>query len=57
SNLGAFLTPVGALAGIMFSHIVKTQNVKLSFARFTLYGTVIALPTLASALLGLYIIL
>lgn len=57
SNLGAFLTPVGALAGIMFSNIVKTQNVKLSFARFTLYGTVIALPTLAFALLGLYIIL
>ncbi len=54
SNLGAFFTPIGALAGMMWMQLLKTQNLKLSFGRFTLYGAACALPALALALLGLW---
>ena len=57
SNLGAFLTPIGALAGIMFTDLVSKQNVKYNFKTFTKYGFIISIPTVLIALLGLYIIL
>ena len=57
SNLGAFLTPVGALAGIMWTGLLKNHGVKLSFTRFSFYGAFISIPALLAALLGLYIIL
>jgi arsenical pump membrane protein len=50
SNLGAFLTPVGALAGIMFTDLVHRQGVKFSFKSFVLYGSIISIPTLTTAL-------
>lgn len=50
SNIGAFLTPIGALAGIMFTGLLKDHNVKLSFKDFAKYGVLIALPTCALAL-------
>lgn len=46
SNIGAFITPVGALAGIMWNKIIGEYDVKLSFAKFVLYGIIIAIPTL-----------
>lgn len=52
SNIGAFLTPIGALAGIMFTDLVHKQEVRYSFKSFVLYGTVISIPTLTAALLG-----
>lgn len=57
SNVGAFLTPVGALAGIMWSNILRGQKVKLGFGKFVLYGVIISVPTLAAALLGLVLLL
>lgn len=57
SNIGAFLTPIGALAGIMWLQILKTHNVDFNFAKFLKYGILIAVPTLAAALLGLMIII
>ena len=57
SNVGAFLTPVGALAGIMWSNILRAQKIKLGVGKFILYGTVIAIPTLFASLAGLAIIL
>ena len=57
SNIGAFFTPIGALAGIMWIGILKKQDVAFSFGSFVKYGLVIALPTLAAALLGLYLVL
>lgn len=57
SNIGAFLTPIGALAGIMFTNLIAKQNIKYSFLDFMKYGLIIALPTLISALLGLCILL
>ena len=57
SNIGAFLTPLGALAGIMFSGLVQKHGVKLHFLKFCEYGAILAIPTLFSALLILEVIL
>ncbi len=57
SNVGAFITPVGALAGIMWNKILKKYGVKLSFFKFVLYGVTVALPVLATSTLALYLII
>ena len=57
SNLGAFLTPVGALAGIMWTGLLKNHGVKLSFAKFSFYGILVSVPALAAAIFGLYIMM
>ena len=54
SNLGAFFTPLGALAGIMWTSLLKNSNIRMSFARFTKYGSAIAIPSLTASLLVLY---
>jgi len=56
SNLGAYLTPVGALAGIMWSSILKKEGVPFSFSRFIKYGIMISVPTLVAALSVLFVI-
>ena len=56
SNIGAFLTPIGALAGIMFLDLVNKHEIKFSFQQFVEYGMIIALPTVSVALLVLYLI-
>ena len=56
SNVGAFITPVGALAGIMWNKILTEHGVKLSFAKFILYGVAVAIPTLAVSCLTLLIL-
>ena len=53
SNIGAFLTPTGALAGIMFTSLVKEHETKYSFFDFVKYGTVASLPIIAACLLTL----
>lgn len=55
SNLGAFFTPVGALAGIMWSGILKRHGVKFGYGDFLKMGVTVALPALAAALGGLYL--
>lgn len=57
SNIGAYLTPVGALAGIMWAGILKKEGVAFSFRDFMKYGVIISLPTLAAALVPLYVLL
>ena len=57
SNIGAFLTPIGALAGIMWLSILKKYEIKFNFLDFIKYGVVISIPTLAMSLLGLAIII
>ncbi len=49
SNIGAFLTPVGALAGIMWFNLLKQNGVKLSTPRFVLYGVMIGIPALLAS--------
>ena len=57
SNIGAFLTPIGALAGIMFSGLVNENNVRFTFIDFIKYGVIISLPviTVALAMLEIFI--
>lgn len=57
SNLGAILTPVGALAGIMFSSITHKHGVKISAFTFIKYGACISVVSLAAALATLYAVL
>ena len=56
SNLGAFLTPVGALAGIMFTDLVSKQEINFSFKTFIKYGSIITIPTLIASLFGLFLV-
>lgn len=53
SNLGAYFTPVGALAGIMWISMLKKYDVKLSFKKFVGYGSIISVPALLTALVVL----
>jgi arsenical pump membrane protein len=57
SNLGAFATPIGALAGILWMGLLKAHGVSLSFGRFVRYGLLISVPAMAGALLGLAVVL
>ncbi|MEG1645964.1 MAG: ArsB/NhaD family transporter [Clostridia bacterium] len=57
SNLCAIFTPIGALAGIMWSNLIKKHNIKFNFLQFVKYGAIISLPTLCASLLGLSIVL
>lgn len=57
SNLGALLTPIGALAGIMWIGMLKDFNIKLSFVEFVKYGVVISFGSLIPNLLILNLIL
>ncbi len=56
SNIAAFLTPLGALAGIMWMSILKDKEIKLSFLNFTGYGLLISIPTLLMAFISLYLV-
>ena len=55
SNIGAFITPVGALAGIMWMGILKKHEVKYRFIDFIKYGLVIGIPVASAAIFSLYI--
>ncbi len=57
SNLGALLTPVGALAGIMFSSITKKHGVKYSALTFIKYGAALGAVTVPTALGALALML
>ena len=57
SNIGAFLTPVGALAGIMWSKILTKYDIEMPFKKFVFYGVIIAIPTLIASVSTLYLIL
>ena len=53
SNLGAFMTPVGALAGIMWMNILKSHDVDFSYKKFILYGMPLSIILSVVALLFL----
>jgi arsenical pump membrane protein len=55
SNLGAIFTPIGALAGIMWSNIVHTHGVKFGYLDFLKIGVTVAIPALLAALAALYL--
>lgn len=57
SNLGAFLTPIGALAGIMFTNLLSKYEIKYRFIDFIKYGVIISIPTITTSLLMLSILI
>jgi Na+/H+ antiporter NhaD/arsenite permease-like protein len=57
SNLGACLTPVGALAGIMWADILRRERVNFDYRDFIRYGILISVPTLLVTLTLLHFIL
>lgn len=57
SNLGAILTPIGALAGIMWTNILNQYKIKFRFLDFVKYGVIISIPALIMAISGLCIVL
>ncbi len=57
SNVGAFLTPVGALAGIMWNKILKKYGIDVSFKKFVFYGSAVAIPTLLASVGTLFLVL
>lgn len=57
SNVGAFLTPIGALAGIMFSSLLMKYEVKFTFLDFIKYGAIISVPTLLASLAVLIVVI
>lgn len=57
SNLGAILTPIGALAGIMWTNILNRYGIKFKFRDFVKYGAIISIPALAASIIALWITL
>ena len=57
SNLGALLTPIGALAGIMWGSMLKAQGIRMRYLDFIKYGVIILIPALFGALFGLSIVI
>lgn len=57
SNLGACLTPIGALAGIMWMSILKKEKVDLSFVDFVDYGFLIIPLTALITFLSLILVI
>ena len=55
SNLGAYFTPIGALAGIMWCSILNRHGLKFGYLDFLKIGVIVAIPALAAALGGLYL--
>ena len=55
SNIGAYLTPVGALAGIMWLSILKKHDYHLSFGKFMMYGAMTSIPLMILALATLHL--
>ena len=50
SNLGACFTPIGALAGIMWSSFLKEHQLKFGYVDFLKLGCCVAIPALLVAL-------
>ncbi|MBR6071728.1 MAG: hypothetical protein IKP77_02705 [Acholeplasmatales bacterium] len=56
SNLGAILSPVGALAGIMWMRILKQNDVDYGFTKFVKNGSIITIALLLASGIALLII-
>ncbi len=57
SNVGAYLSPVGALAGIMWMGILKKTGLKFGFKDFMKYGIMLAPILVCVALFSLMIVI
>ena len=57
SNIGAIFTPIGALAGIMWSSILNKHGIKFTYLDFLKIGVIVAIPTMFAALGALFIVI
>ena len=57
TNVGAYLTPIGALAGIMWISLLKKYEVKFEFISFVTYGIIVVPFVILAAFIGLIIVL
>lgn len=55
SNIGAYLTPIGALAGIMWMSILKKYDLKFNFLSFLKYGVLIVPVSLIFSTIGIVV--
>ena len=53
SNIGALLSPIGALAGLMWASILRSHDIEIGFAGFVWRGLLIGIPTLLATLFAL----
>ncbi len=56
SNVGAIMSPLGALAGIMWTKMLRQYKIKLSFIKFVKYGVLIAIMSLLLSCCALFAI-
>jgi arsenical pump membrane protein len=57
SNLGAMMTPVGALAGLMWMNVLQTKQVSYGIGQFLKFGLMFGPILLLVSLLMLDVIL
>lgn len=57
SNIGAIFTPIGALAGIMWSSLLNVHGYKFSYKNFLFMGITIGIPTLLATLGMLFLMI
>lgn len=57
SNIGAFISPVGALAGIMWLNILKKNEVEYGYLDFVKYGLIVGIPSITVTLFSLMLFL
>ena len=57
SNIGVLLTPLGALAGLMWMNLLHKQNIELSFFGYIKKGALIGIVALLSSLTALLLVM